>query len=212
MVSSRALACLTQLGLLGGVLSPHPSLPARGSKELSWPFVRPQGPGSHPCPEGHSRNGEQCRGGNVGSGVENLLAWRPQAPAHMVQVWRGLTRFPEGRLRLALAALTALQVRMAGRISSVCKVGCASGAWVATAFCGAKLPSSPALGPGRPPTPLLAWRLLLFIPRVFLRKGRSDLVNDAFPRYFCRRPPFPGQSSCPPVPHGESQKWGSSLG
>lgn len=92
-------------GFLEGSGLSDPAPPARGSKELRWPFVRPQGPGSHPCPEGHSGNGEQCWGGSVGSRVENLLGWRPQAPAHMVQAWRGLTRFPERRPRLALAAL-----------------------------------------------------------------------------------------------------------
>lgn len=185
MVFSRALACLTQPGPPGGGLSiPTPPPPARGHKELRWPFVRPQG---------HTRALRATEGmesgAGVGGGVGNLLAWRPQAPAHMAQAWWGPHPVPKGEAQ-AGPGCPGCFAGVYGWQDSICVQsrlrfwGLGGNGWVdkrrgggrsewppQTAFRVAKLPSSPALGPGHPRTSLLAWWLLLFIPRVFPRKG-----------------------------------------
>lgn len=58
---------------------------------------------------------------------------------------------------------------------------------------------SRALGRGRPLVSSPARRLSLVALNVFLRKGYLtfcwvEFINDAFLRYFCRRPPFGAQA------------------
>lgn len=191
MVSSRALACLTQPGPPGGGLSvPTPSPPAKGSKELRWPFVRPQG---------HTRALRATEGMESGAGVE---AWGEEpssleasgssshgsgvAGPHTVlggeaeagPGCRGCFAGVYGRQNsfCVQSRLRFWGLGGNGRVEKQRAEGGPGGEgqkWMAfsdslprgqAAFIASTWASTST-------DPLLAWRLLLFIPRMFLKKG-----------------------------------------